>query len=166
MLHHPTCKIIQECNDKMPKRNTNGKYDVMASFIMLCFLKHVLMKPQMIQMPEDELARVWKEVNVGSDILLWVVPEFYNWHSLRHVSPDIMNKVSSVNSCSEMTSLAKKTEMWNFTHYPVPSVMNGITLCLIRGHNKTAKLSFCKSPSLNWQKKQITILRLLFEAND
>jgi len=65
MLHHPTCKIIQEHNDKMPKRSINSKYDVMASFIMLCFLKYVLMKPQMIQMAEDELARVWKEVAVA-----------------------------------------------------------------------------------------------------
>jgi hypothetical protein len=49
----------------MPKRSINSKYDVMASFIMLCFLKYVLMKPQMIQMAEDELARVWKEVAVA-----------------------------------------------------------------------------------------------------
>jgi hypothetical protein len=49
----------------MPKRNTYGKYDVMASFIMLCFLKYELMKPQMIQMAEDELAGRWKEVAVA-----------------------------------------------------------------------------------------------------
>jgi hypothetical protein len=49
----------------MPKRNTNSKYDVMASFIMLCFLKCMFMKPQIIQMAEDELAGVWKEVAVA-----------------------------------------------------------------------------------------------------
>jgi len=65
MLHHLTCKIIQECNDKMPKRNTYGKYDVMASFFMLCFLKYELMKPRMIQMAEDELAGGRKEVAVA-----------------------------------------------------------------------------------------------------
>jgi hypothetical protein len=65
MLHHPTCKIIQECNDKMPKRNTSSKYDVMVSFIMLCILKYEFMKPQMIQMAEDELGGVWKEVAVA-----------------------------------------------------------------------------------------------------
>jgi len=39
---------------KMPKRNTNSKYDVMVSFIMSCILKNEFMKPQMIQMAEDD----------------------------------------------------------------------------------------------------------------
>jgi hypothetical protein len=45
------------------------------------------------------------------DILLCVVPKFYNRHSLHHASPDNMNKVSNVNGCIDMTSLAEKTEM-------------------------------------------------------
>jgi hypothetical protein len=49
----------------MPKRNTNSKYYVMASFIVLCILKHKFMKPQLIQMAEDELAGVWKDIAVA-----------------------------------------------------------------------------------------------------
>jgi hypothetical protein len=65
MLHHPTRKIIQECNDKMSKRKTSSKYDVMVSFIMLYILKYEFTKPQMIKMAENELAGVWKEVAVA-----------------------------------------------------------------------------------------------------
>jgi len=45
--------------------NTSSKFDVLVSFIMLCILKYEFMKPQMIQMAEDELAGVWKEVAVA-----------------------------------------------------------------------------------------------------
>jgi hypothetical protein len=61
-VHHPTRKIIQECNDKMPKRKTSSKCDETVSFITLYILKYEFMKPQMIRMAENELAGVWKEV--------------------------------------------------------------------------------------------------------
>jgi len=102
--------VIQECSDKMSKRDTNGKYDVWQFSLCCAFSNTCLWSLRWYR---------WLKMNwqgygrkrLQPDILLWVVPEFYNWHSLHHISPDIMNKVSSVNSCFEMTSLAEKTEM-------------------------------------------------------
>ena len=45
-------------------------YYVMARFIILFLLKYKIKKPQMIQMVEDELAGVWKEVVVAWYILM------------------------------------------------------------------------------------------------
>lgn len=72
-----------------------------------------------------------------------------------------MNKVSNVNGYFEMTSLAEKTEMRTFlltTQYQMwwmalPCVSLEVTI-------KQQELSFCKSPSLNLQEKQIIPLKV------
>ena len=130
MLHHLTCKIIQECNDKMPKRNTYGKYDVMASFIMLCFLKYELMKPQMIQNGWRWIGRGMEGSGCGP---IFFYEQFLNFITdIPYVMfpPILWIKCPLLMVALKWQALLRKLRCEPFTHYPVPSVMNGLTLCL------------------------------------
>ena len=123
-MHGSVCCIIQHVKSSKNEMIRCQKWTPAASLMywwvsLCCAFSNMslwsLRWYRWLKMNWQGYGRKW----LWPDILLWVVPKFYNRHSLHHVSPDIWIKCPMLMVALTWQALLRKPEMWTF--YSLPS---------------------------------------------